>query len=105
MTTTTSPSASASGMLDAEFKPANTGHVGFRDYIRRDLAHLHGIDREHLASMDSRPAAEHTRDQKKWTQYASTAEVAALDWIAVNAPGAIPHLRAAGLTVFDPEEH
>lgn len=80
---------------------ANTSKVGLREYIRRDLAHTHGIDRDHLAELDTIPKHQHSGTQRMWGIYASAAEIAATDWIIGNAPGTIPHLREAGLYVPD----
>lgn len=75
--------------------------VSLYDYIRRDLAYTHGIDRDHLAELDKTPKHERPATQRQWDIYARAAEIGATDWIIGNAPGTIPHLREAGLYVPD----
>lgn len=78
--------------------------VSLREYIRRDLAQSHGIDRDWLAELDAKPRQEWSPTHRRWGLYAQKAEVAAIDWIIGNAPDAIPALRAAGLHIFNPNE-
>lgn len=74
--------------------------ISMRDYIRRDIAHCHGIDREMLAHMDAN-TDETPRLIRSVTRYADAAFMGAVDWIIGNAPGALPHLRAAGIDIPD----
>lgn len=68
-------------------------------YLRRDLAHLHGIDRDWLAALDARPRAEWSLDQRRWEREAQAVLVAFGDWIANNAPEALAPLRETGLLI------
>jgi hypothetical protein len=86
------------GTMNNQEKPV----INLRDYIRRDLAYAHGIDRDTLAQLDTKPHAEWSPTHRQWGLYADKAELAAIDWIIGNAPGAIQHLRAAGLYIFQP---
>ena len=73
--------------------------VSLREYIRRDLAYTHGIDRMALARLDQVAPEYRSSTHRQWDIYAGKAEISVIDWIAGNAPGAIPHLRAAGLII------
>lgn len=89
------------GMEQSENTPPT---ITLRDYIRRDLAYAHGIDRDMLADLDAKPKGEWSSTHRQWGLYAEKAEIGALDWIVGNAPRAVPPLRAAGLYIFIPDE-
>lgn len=84
---------------------SEAAHTTLKEYIRRDLAYLSGVSREHLAALDqahvdSEPSALY----RTWSTHSEQAERAVASWVVSNAPGAIPHLREAGLLIWTPED-
>lgn len=76
-----------------------------KEYIRRDLAYLSGVNREHLALLDQAHGDSEPSDlYRTWSTHAEQAERAVASWVVSNAPGAIPHLREAGLLIWTPED-
>lgn len=90
---------------------AGTGEVTFErpsleEYIRRDLAYLSGISREHLAELDQAhdTAESPSALYRTWVTHAAQAERSIASWVVSNAPAAIPHLRDAGVRIWTPDD-